>query len=188
MTTHGITKFCIAGLLSLVVGCADREAEAEKLHNDALTHESQERHEEALAIHRRVVVEYADTVAASWSGERVVFLEQLIENAKRVRPTSMSYRPPSKYLTGAALTKHCAKTFRESLDGFRADVGRYPTTREGLRALVRNPGVPGYGGPEGVSYLKPGFLRNCEKATSQVRGGGFAYESYSDTRYTLVIE
>jgi general secretion pathway protein G len=38
----------------------------------------------------------------------------------------------------------------QALDSFRLDVGRYPTTSEGLNALVTNPGAQGWDG----SYLK----------------------------------
>ena len=38
----------------------------------------------------------------------------------------------------------------QALDQFRLDVGRYPTTQEGLSALMVNPGVTGWEGP----YLK----------------------------------
>ena len=41
----------------------------------------------------------------------------------------------------------------QALDAFRLDVGRYPTTSEGLNALVTNPGVEGWNG----SYLKKGL-------------------------------
>lgn len=40
----------------------------------------------------------------------------------------------------------------QALDQFRLDTGRYPTTAEGLNALVTNPGIPGWDGP----YLKKG--------------------------------
>jgi general secretion pathway protein G len=40
-----------------------------------------------------------------------------------------------------------------ALDLFEQDVGRYPTTDEGLGALVQNPGIPGWKGP----YLKGGL-------------------------------
>jgi len=40
--------------------------------------------------------------------------------------------------------------FGVALDGFRVDVGRYPTTQEGLQTLQTNPGVDGWDGP----YLK----------------------------------
>jgi len=38
----------------------------------------------------------------------------------------------------------------QALDQMRLDVGRYPTTQEGLNMLVVNPGVEGWDGP----YLK----------------------------------
>ncbi len=41
-----------------------------------------------------------------------------------------------------------------ALDQFKMDVGRYPTTSEGLNALVTNPGVEGWDG----SYLKKGIV------------------------------
>ncbi len=34
-----------------------------------------------------------------------------------------------------------------ALDQFKLDVGRYPTTEEGLKALIENPGVDGWNGP-----------------------------------------
>ena len=38
----------------------------------------------------------------------------------------------------------------QALDQFRLDTGRYPTTQEGLNALLTDPGTPGWEGP----YLK----------------------------------
>ncbi|RMG03463.1 MAG: type II secretion system protein GspG [Nitrospirae bacterium] len=35
----------------------------------------------------------------------------------------------------------------QALDQFRLDTGRYPTTSEGLDALLQNPGVEGWDGP-----------------------------------------
>jgi general secretion pathway protein G len=40
---------------------------------------------------------------------------------------------------------------RQAIENFRFEVGRYPTTDEGLRALVENSGVEGWDGP----YLEP---------------------------------
>jgi len=42
-----------------------------------------------------------------------------------------------------------------ALDLFEQDVGRYPTTDEGLEVLVRNPGIPTWNGP----YVKGGELK-----------------------------
>jgi len=41
----------------------------------------------------------------------------------------------------------------QALDQFRLDVGRYPTTEEGLKCLVSNPGIENWDG----SYLKKGL-------------------------------
>ncbi len=41
----------------------------------------------------------------------------------------------------------------QALDQYRLDVGRYPSTQEGLNALVANPGVENWEGP----YLKKGL-------------------------------
>lgn len=41
----------------------------------------------------------------------------------------------------------------QALDQFRLDVGRYPTTEEGLHCLVSNPGIENWDG----SYLKKGL-------------------------------
>lgn len=43
-----------------------------------------------------------------------------------------------------------------ALDLFEQDVGRYPTSDEGLAALVDNPGVTGWRGP----YLKGGLQKD----------------------------
>ena len=42
-----------------------------------------------------------------------------------------------------------------ALDLFNQDVGRYPSTQEGLQALVTNPRMPGWNGPYLKSGLKP---------------------------------
>jgi general secretion pathway protein G len=46
--------------------------------------------------------------------------------------------------------------FGQALDQFRLDVGRYPTTQEGLNALVQNTGAENWQGP----YLKKGTVPN----------------------------
>jgi general secretion pathway protein G len=52
-----------------------------------------------------------------------------------------------------AAAKAQIELFSQALDQFRLDAGRYPTTQEGLNALVNNPGVPKWEGP----YLKKGI-------------------------------
>lgn len=45
-------------------------------------------------------------------------------------------------------------SLEQGLDKFRLDVGRYPTTQEGLSALVTNPGIENWDGP----YVKTGTI------------------------------
>ncbi len=45
------------------------------------------------------------------------------------------------------------KLFEQALDQYRLDVGNYPTTEQGLNALLVNPGVNNWDGP----YLKKGL-------------------------------
>jgi general secretion pathway protein G len=56
----------------------------------------------------------------------------------------------------------------QALDAFRLDVGRYPTTTEGLNALVTNPGVEGWNGP----YLKKGLPNDPWKKPYQYESPG----------------
>ena len=49
-----------------------------------------------------------------------------------------------------AATQAQIELFGVALDNFRLDVGRYPTTQEGLQVLQTNPGIEGWDGP----YLK----------------------------------
>ena len=49
------------------------------------------------------------------------------------------------------------QSFGSALDLFNLDTGRYPTTTEGLTALVQSPGtIPAWNGP----YLKGGVVPN----------------------------
>jgi len=56
----------------------------------------------------------------------------------------------------------------QALDAFRLDVGRYPSTTEGLSALVTNPGVEGWNGP----YLKKGLPNDPWKRPYQYQSPG----------------
>lgn len=55
-----------------------------------------------------------------------------------------------------------------ALDLFRFDVGRYPTSAEGLAALTTNPGVENWSGP----YLKKGAPKDPWNREYQYRSPG----------------
>ena len=70
-----------------------------------------------------------------------------------IGPRVLNYMSESKVKTA----KIQIQSFGNSLDLFYLDAGRYPSTSEGLAALVRPPsGVSGWGGP----YLKGGNIPN----------------------------
>lgn len=48
---------------------------------------------------------------------------------------------------------HHLRALSAALERFRRDCGRYPTTQEGLDALVRNPGEDNWGGRSGRHYV-----------------------------------
>jgi general secretion pathway protein G len=50
-------------------------------------------------------------------------------------------------------TKAQISLLGQALDQFRLDTGRYPTTQEGLNALMTNPGIDNWDGP----YLTKGL-------------------------------
>jgi len=53
------------------------------------------------------------------------------------------------------ITKRQISLLENALDSFKVDVGRYPTTEEGLHALIINPGnIPNWNGP----YLQKNFV------------------------------
>jgi general secretion pathway protein G len=67
--------------------------------------------------------------------------------ATLIMPKILSY--PEKARRGKA--QGDMHTIRQALAQFKIDTGRFPTTSEGLQALVQNPGVPKYD-PDG--YLE----------------------------------
>lgn len=70
-----------------------------------------------------------------------------------IGPRVLNYMSESKVKTARIQIQ----SFGNALDLFYLDVGRYPTTAEGLAALVRpNGAITGWGGP----YLKGGVVPN----------------------------
>ncbi|HEY1475589.1 MAG TPA: type II secretion system major pseudopilin GspG [Pseudolabrys sp.] len=70
-----------------------------------------------------------------------------------VGPRVLNYLGESK----VKAAKIQIQSFGSALDLFNLDTGRYPTTSEGLTALVQSPGtIPAWNGP----YLKGGVVPN----------------------------
>jgi general secretion pathway protein G len=69
------------------------------------------------------------------------------------------------------------ETVASAVELFRSDVGRYPTSAEGLNALVNDPGVDGWTGP----YLKD------PKAVRDPWNHALVYQPDSDGEHYAVI-
>ena len=69
-----------------------------------------------------------------------------------VGPRVLSYLSESK----AKAAKIQIESFSSALDLYYLDLGRYPSTNEGLAALTRGNNMPGWNGP----YLRGGVVPN----------------------------
>jgi general secretion pathway protein G len=61
------------------------------------------------------------------------------------------------------------KSLKDALDSFKVDEGRYPTTQEGLKALIKNPDPQKY-----KNYPEKGFL-NSNKLPKDPWGNDYIY-------------
>jgi hypothetical protein len=129
---RGISIFLVILTMAFVVGCSNSEESARKLYNKALTLQQNKQYDEADKIFHDITRKYPET-----------------QTAVEVNKKLLEQRKAEEFLE--SISKHKMKElFAQALDQFRLDTGRYPTTSEGLNALVSNPGIPGWDGP----YLK----------------------------------
>lgn len=119
--------FVVLGLLLL--GCSSSEESARKLHNQAMLLQQAGNYEEAKSIYRTIVEKYPETQTA-------------VEVNKGLLASNEIDR-----LGEFIIDKSVKETLAVSLDAFRLDNGRYPTTEEGLAALLSNPGLQTWDGP-----------------------------------------
>lgn len=71
----------------------------------------------------------------------------VVLGALLTRQASRSKISPAHRLAAAERAAADLATLRTALDMFRKDCGRYPSARESLPALMRNPRIPGWDGP-----------------------------------------
>lgn len=113
----------IAGIgISSISGCSDPETSARKLHNEAITADKDGRADDSLRIYEQIVAEFPGTQTAVEANQRLLAISRVMEKQKDV--------------------------LRDVLDMYRLENGRYPTTEEGLSALVTKPaGARNWKGP-----------------------------------------
>jgi len=123
----------LAALFLGLSGCTDPEAAARKMQNDAITAEKEGRRDDATKIYEDIVAEYPQTQAAVEANKSLLAASRLeiFHEAK-----------------DAKLLELQTKDIANILDLFRLENGRYPSTEEGLEALITRPaGYPRWNGP-----------------------------------------
>lgn len=113
----------------LLVGCSSSEESARKLHNEAMNLQQAGNYEEAKSIYRAIVEKYPETQTAVEVNKGLLASNEIDRLGKFIVDESVK------------------GTLSVSLDAFRLDNGRYPTTEEGLTALISNPGLQTWDGP-----------------------------------------
>jgi hypothetical protein len=133
------TLLCSAVLLAItagVTGCSDPEAEARKMQNLAITAEKEGRGDDARRIYEELVAKYPQTQSAVEANKQLLVATRVNEAVEKIKD---------------AVTKQQIDDLRAALDIVRLEVGRYPSTEEGLNALIAKPaGMKSWNGP----YLK----------------------------------
>lgn len=72
------------------------------------------------------------------------------------------------------------ESFMTALDNYLIDVGRYPTSQQGLEALRSNPGLPEWQGPYLRKSVPSDPWGNLYIYKSPGRNGGFEIVSYGE--------
>lgn len=127
-------------LIMALVGCSSKEESARKMYNKALTLQQNKQFDEAEKIFQEIVRKYPETQTALEVNKELL--------AARIAEDYLKERTDETRKRTQEIIK---EMLGESLDAFKLDNGRYPTTEEGLEALLTNKTkLPHWYGP----YLK----------------------------------
>jgi len=106
------------------------------MQNLAITAEKEGRGDDARRIYEELVAKYPQTQSAVEANKQLLVATRLNEAVEKIKD---------------AVTKQQIDDLRAALDIVRLEVGRYPSTEEGLNALIAKPaGMKWWNGP----YLK----------------------------------
>lgn len=141
------TLVCSAILLALttvLTGCSDSEAEARKMQNLAITAEKEGRGDDARRIYEELVAKYPQTQSAVDANKRLLASAKAEEATDKIKQAFGSTINPKT-------ARKQIEDLSSALDIYRLELGRYPSTEDGLSALVRNTAKkPNWNGP----YIK----------------------------------
>jgi hypothetical protein len=122
-----VIKFCVLLIVILIsFSCASKEDEARELFNEALGYMMSNQEDRAIPIYKEIVEKYPGTQTAVKANQLLLIHE------KGVKDKIDAIR----------------NLLETALISFMVDNGRYPTTQEGLTALIRvPPDLPAWNGP-----------------------------------------
>ena len=140
-----LARFAILlALTAGVTGCSDPEAEARKIQNLAITAEKEGRGDDARRIYEELVAKYPQTQSAVDANKRLLASAKADEAIDRIQ---RAFGSTIKTKTARNQIEDLSAT----LDVYRLELDRYPSTEEGLSALLRNTSkIPNWNGP----YIK----------------------------------
>jgi len=106
-------------LIVSIVGCKSNDEKARELHNQAISANREGRSEEAALLLEKIVQKYPETETAVEANQYLAAREIILDMSKETRK----------------------KTIDMALQLYRLDNGCYPSTEQGVRALVEMPEV-----------------------------------------------
>lgn len=163
-------------LLGGILGCTDHEKSARTLYNQAMTLQQQGDMDKAAETYRYLIKKYPDTEIAVEVNKQLLtgqVVKRLIEPINKDTEVANTLTQQADAQAQAIDQRR----IMSALDMYRLNHGKYPTTEQGLQALIRPPlGVARWNGP----YLKGDGLADLD---------GFDYrKEEGNPRYVLTVK
>ena len=129
--------------IGLIFGCTSKKEKANKLYNEAITLDRQGKEEESLMKLEEIVLKYPETDISIKANETLKVRGIIVGELK-------------KYLTELKI-----KSIENALKLFYLDNGFYPSTEQGLKALLKEPTI----GEIPMNWREDGYLENSDLIT-----------------------
>ncbi len=124
----------------LLSGCGDPEEKARALYNEAMVEQRDGNVEQARSLYEKIIEKYPTTEIAVKINESLVFQDAMAEAADGIKKEIIK----KAIITGLQL--------------YKLDNGKYPTTEQGVQALIARPSVD----PIPRRWRQEGYMENPE--------------------------
>ena len=128
---HKILQLLFVLTLFATQGCKDSESSARKLYNEGMTLQQQGNNDKAIGVYKEIVSSYPDTETAV-EVNKILMSQKALENINK----NIQIKIDETKLRTKQIQKDNLLT---ALKLLRLDNGRYPSTEEGLKALITEP-------------------------------------------------